>query len=374
VAGIGGTGREVFAPQLGEPGLKEPVDHRRNPLAHRLWGNKAAPDVEEGSLREPRIAHGDALQPRPSPESIQRAQEPRLAGRPVAVFPGRRTAPEARKINAPVRFFENLQATRHRPALGALHLEGEQIGRGRLGRQRGERDPALSFRENLDGGVTREGTIQGSAFLTPLLLDLRDTVRSPGGERERRIIGGALDLKVLGAILIRVPLAIGPDHPDFFAAELVTQGLEHAHFIGEAVDPWAPRGIGLQHCLAPVVPDHPLPGHVLLHGLRADTTGEGRLEERERPEERLRSGVGRAKFPGGQERGQHRAIVGAGRATHDRLDVRAIEGTCGFPLFREIAERRLTDDRTDHLVDHAGGVVEARLRHAIEHPGCPMHQ
>ena len=84
-------------------------------------------------------------------------------------------------------------------------------------------------------------------------------------------------------------------------------------------------------------------------------------------------GVVRAKFQGREERGQHPAIVGAVGAAHDRLDVRAIEGSRGFPLFDEIAERRLTDDRKDHLVDHAGRVIEARLRQAIEHAGFPMH-
>jgi hypothetical protein len=39
----------------------------------------------------------------------------------------------------------------------------------------------------------------------------------------------------------------------------------------------------------------------------------------------------------------------------------------------EITERCLTDERKDHLVDHAGRVIEAGLRQAIEHAGFPMH-
>jgi hypothetical protein len=125
-------------------------------------------------------------------------------------------------------------------------------------------------------------------------LDLLDKVLSPGGELERRIIGRALDRKVLGDILIRVPIAIGPDHPDFFAAELVTEGLQHTHLIGEAVHPLAPLGISLHYRLTPVVPDYLLQWHVLLHGIRADTTGKVLLEERERPDEGLMGGVVRA--------------------------------------------------------------------------------
>jgi hypothetical protein len=83
-----------------------------------------------------------------------------------------------------------------------------------------------------------------------------------------------LDLKVLGDIVIRVPIAIGPDDPDFFAAELVTETLEHTHLIGEAVHPLAPLGIGFHHRLAPGLPDHALQRDVLLHGIGAYTTGE----------------------------------------------------------------------------------------------------
>jgi hypothetical protein len=145
------------------------------------------------------------------------------------------------------------------------------MGRFRVGRQRGERDPTLGFRENRDVAVTREGTIQGRECITPLLLELLEKVLRPGGELERRIIGRALALKGLRDSLIRVPRAIGPAHPDVLAAELVTQGWEHAHVRGEAVAPGAPLGLGLQPSRAPVVPDHPLQGHVLLHGIYVRT-------------------------------------------------------------------------------------------------------
>jgi hypothetical protein len=65
--------------------------------------------------------------------------------------------------------------------------------------------------------------------------------------------------------------------------------------------------------------------------------------------------------------------VGAVGAAHDGLDVRPIERSRRFPLFDEIAECGLTDDRKDHLVDHAGRVIEAGLRQAIEHASFPMH-
>jgi hypothetical protein len=205
------------------------------------------------------------------------------------------------------------------------------------------------------------------------LLDLLEKVRGVGGELERGIIRRAVELKVLRNILIRVPIAIRSDHPHFFAAELVAQGLQDPHLVGEAVDPLVSLGIGFEHGLAPVVPNDPLQRDVLLDGIGAHATGEIALEERERPDERLVGGVVRAKFQGLKEWGQHPAIVGAVGAAHDRLDVRAIEGACRFPLFDEVTERGLTDDRKDHLVDHAGRVLEARLCHAIEHAGFAMH-
>ena len=151
-----------------------------------------------------------------------------------------------------------------------------------------------------------QGLIQRGEFVAHLLLDLLDKVRRLGGELERRIIGRALNLKVLGDIVIRVPIAIGPDDPEFFAAELITEGLEHTYLIGEAVHPLAPLGIGFHHRLAPGVPDHAFQRHVLLDGIGPDTTGEVLLEERERTDEGLMGGVVRAKFQGRKERGNIR--------------------------------------------------------------------
>jgi hypothetical protein len=158
--------------------------------------------------------------PVPSPYSASRSRYCRVARSRFSQAVGLR-----RKLHAAVGFFEDLQETRHRPPLGDLHLEGEHIAGFRLGRQGGELDPALGLWENLDIGIARQGAIQRGEFVAHLLLDLLDKVRSLGGELERRIIGRALDRNVLGNIVIRVPIALGPDHPHFFAAELVAQGL-----------------------------------------------------------------------------------------------------------------------------------------------------
>jgi hypothetical protein len=103
-------------------------------------------------------------------------------------------------------------------------------------------------------------------------LDLLEKGRCLGGELECGIRRRAVDLKVLGDILIRVPIAISPDHPTFFAAELVAQGLQDTHLVGETVDPLAPLGIGFDHGLAPVVPDDPLQRDVL-DGIGVNATG-----------------------------------------------------------------------------------------------------
>src|SRR5215468_145235 len=100
MAGIGGTRRDVFAPELGKPCLKKPIDHRCNTLTERLRGDKAAPYVQELFISQALITHGDPLQPRPGAQSIQREEEPILEGGPVKVFPRRGAAKEARKIDA----------------------------------------------------------------------------------------------------------------------------------------------------------------------------------------------------------------------------------------------------------------------------------
>jgi hypothetical protein len=89
-------------------------------------------------------------------------------------------------------------------------------------------------------------------------LDLLEKVRGVGGQPERSIIRRAADRKVLGDILIRVPIAIRADHPNFFAAELVAQGVQDTHLIGEAVDSLPPLGVGFEYSLTPVLPDDPV--------------------------------------------------------------------------------------------------------------------
>src|SRR5207244_12864680 len=66
------------------------------------------------------------------------------------------------------------------------------------------------------------------------------------------------------------------------------------------------------------------------------------------------------------------ARVRAIGAAHARLDGRTREGARRLPLFDEITERGLTDDRQAPLVAHAGRVSEAGLRQAIEPAGLPM--
>jgi hypothetical protein len=373
VAGIGRAGRHVVPPELGESRLQEPIDDGRTTLAHRLWGHQAAPYIEPLSVRQSLVPHGDPLEPRPGPQPIQRQPEPVLERGPVEVFPGGRTPTDARQVDPEVRLVQDIQETRHGPSLAELHLQREPMAGFGLGRQGGELDPACGLRQNLDVGMARQGAIQRGEFVTPLVLDLLEKVRCLGGELECGLIRRAVDLKVLGDSLIRVPRAISPDDPKFCAAELVAPGLQDTHLVGATVDPLAPLGIGVDHGLAPVVPDDPLQRDVLLDGIGAHATGEIALEERERPDERLVGGVVRAQFQGLEERRQHPAIGGAGGAAPDRLEVRTLEGSRRVPLLDESTERGLPDDRNDHLVDHAGRVIEAGLGQAREHAGCPMH-
>src|SRR2546425_6013034 len=85
VARVRSARRDVFAPELGEPRLKEPIDDRCNTLSHGFRSDKATPDVEEIFVREPLVPHVDALQPCPGSKPIQREEEPVLEGGPVEV-------------------------------------------------------------------------------------------------------------------------------------------------------------------------------------------------------------------------------------------------------------------------------------------------
>src|SRR5947208_13677838 len=123
VARVRSARRDVFAPELGEPRLKEPIDDRCNTLSHGFRSDKATPDVEEIFVREPLVPHVDAVQPCPGSKPIQREEEPVLEGGPVEVFPRRRTAEEPRKVHTAVGLLEDMQETRHRPSRAERRVE-----------------------------------------------------------------------------------------------------------------------------------------------------------------------------------------------------------------------------------------------------------
>ena len=266
----------------------------------------------------------------------------------------------------------DLQETRHRPSLAELQLQREPMAGGWLGRPGGERAPACGLRQNLDGAMARQGAIQRGACVPPRVVDRLEKVRGVGGQRERGLIRRAVHRKGRGATRSRVPIALRPAHPHVLAAKLVAQGWQDTQRVGEAVAPLAPLGIGCEHGRAPVLPAAPRPRAVRRDGRGAPAPGESALAARERPEEPLRGGVVRATFPGLEERGQPPARVRAIGAAHARLDGRTREGARRLPLFDEITERGLTDDRQAPLVAHAGRVSEAGRRQAIEPAGLPM--
>ena len=86
-------------------------------------------------------------------------------------------------------------------------------------------------------------------------LDALDETIGLDRQIQRRVIGRALGLEVGGQVFVGVAVTVGADDPDFLAAQLLAQCLEHANLVGDAVDALAALGVGLHHGVAPEAAD-----------------------------------------------------------------------------------------------------------------------
>jgi hypothetical protein len=109
---------------------------------------------------------------------------------------------------------------------------------------------------------------------------LPNKIVSVRGELERGVIGRPLHLKISGDIVLRVAIAVRADDPDFFAAQLFAQRLQHANLIGNAVDPRSPLRVRLHHRITPEVPDDPIERDILIGWIGAHATLDVLLQER----------------------------------------------------------------------------------------------
>ena len=71
------------------------------------------------------------------------------------------------------------------------------------------------------------------------------------GRLQRLVIRNALGLEVGRKIVVRVAVAVGADHPDLLAAQLVAQGLQDADLVGDPVDALASLGVLFEDRFSP---------------------------------------------------------------------------------------------------------------------------
>ena len=131
--------------------------------------------------------------------------------------------------------------------------------------------------------LRRQAGIKGVQRLAHLGLEIGDEAIGFERQIQRPVVRRSLRLEVGRHIVVRVPVAIGADHPDLLAAQLVAERLQDADLIGDPVDARPPLGILLDDRLPPEPAHHAVDRHVFLGGKGVQLGAGVTLEESRGP-------------------------------------------------------------------------------------------
>lgn len=269
------------------------------------------------------------------------------------------------------RLFQDVEQIGHWPALeegGRQVLEVQGL---RLLLKRGDGQTAFArFRgEDLDLRVGWEGCVEcgeGSVHLPAQVLDEDAAILRLA---KRVVIGGALAVKVVWEVLIRVAKACGAFDPHFFAAYLLAQCPQHTQLVRDAID--VPAGLVVQHEILP--------------GLFHDTVERHGLGERDTCDGTVP--VGREEFKGLHHGTVHLVVAPEGQCVeqcgHHAPIVVAIGGAChqpdlpgvilvGVGLADQGIQRLFANGGVNNLLDHAVRLAFSSLGQLVEKP-CLAH-
>ena len=149
---------------------------------------------------------------------------------------------------------------------GDLGLERGQVGWIGLRVERRHGDPARALHADPDQGVGRQAGVQGVQRLAHLGLKVGDEAIGFERQVQRLVVRGSLRLEVGRHVVVRVAVAVGADHPDLLAPQLVAERLQGADLIGDPVDARPPLGVLLDDRLAPEPAHHAVDRNVFVGG------------------------------------------------------------------------------------------------------------
>ena len=69
-----------------------------------------------------------------------------------------------------------------------------------------------------------------------------------------------------GQVFVGIAIPVGADDPDFLAAQLLAQGFQYRHLVGNAIDAIATGSILLHYGIAPEAANDTVERHLLVSG------------------------------------------------------------------------------------------------------------
>ena len=138
--------------------------------------------------------------------------------------------------------------------------------------------------------------------VVPVEVDHGEQEVALGGVEFRHVVPGA-------DVVVRVPVAIGADHPDLLAPQLVAEGLQGTDLVGDPVDARPPLGVLLDDRLPPEPARHAVDRHVFVGGVGVQPGVGVPLQEVEGLDDQVMVPVVRAEIQGPEDLRHHAAVM-----------------------------------------------------------------
>ncbi len=293
---------------------------------------------------------------------MQAQQQAWLQDRALQGLVGGRALEHLGEAEPKIRFLNHIEQARHRPGGIELRLESGQVGWIGLCVQGCQRDPAPALLgAESDGRILLQSGIQGTQGLVHLGLQVGDEPLGVQRQLQRLIIPFAVALEVGRQVLVRIAVAVGPDHPDLLAAQALAQGLKHGDLIGDAIDAILTGSVLLHHRLAPQTPHDAIKRNVLLGWKDPDLALRKALEQVKRFHHRTVTVVVGAEVERGQQPGHHTSVVPTVGVADHRAQGEMVGRPGGLPFFHQVLQRLFAHHRKDDVPHDAIRLGQRRL-------------
>jgi hypothetical protein len=185
--------------------------------------------------------------------------------------------------------------------------------------------------------------------LAHLRLNVGDEAIGFERQVQRLVIRGSLRLEVGRHVVVRVPVAIGADHPDFLAPQLVTERVQDTDLVGDPVDARPPFGVLLDDRLPPEPACHAVDRHVFVGGEGVQPGVGVPLQEVEGLDHRAMAPVVRAEVQDPEDLWYHSPVMALVRVADHGAQGDPVGRSRDLGFLDQVAQGLFADDREHDL-------------------------